>query len=106
MNMKIITRSRLLSCVLLSVLVGVFSAPAASPNDSSTSTASAASSVPTISYASDDPNDVEFGTTSPTRGALGGSVIGPNNAPLDLENPDLLAPPTTDEGIMCVHQLR
>ncbi|KAF8638235.1 hypothetical protein AX16_010533 [Volvariella volvacea WC 439] len=34
----------------------------------------------------------------PVRGSLGAPLLGPNNVPLALQNPDLLAPPTTDHG--------
>ncbi|GJE86562.1 oxalate decarboxylase family bicupin [Phanerochaete sordida] len=59
----------------------------------------------TVPPASDDPNDVAWppsfmGTPEAIRGSLGATVIGPQNVPLDLENPDLLAPPTTDNGLV------
>ncbi|KAJ7100105.1 Bicupin oxalate decarboxylase oxidase [Mycena belliarum] len=34
----------------------------------------------------------------PIRGSLGASMLGPQNVPVELENADLLAPPTTDSG--------
>ena len=34
----------------------------------------------------------------PIRGTLGADIIGQNNADLAMQNPDSLAPPTTDEG--------
>jgi len=34
----------------------------------------------------------------PIRGSLGASILGPNNEPVNDQNPDLLAPPTTDQG--------
>ena len=34
------------------------------------------------------------------RGALGASVIGPTNEQIMKQNPDLLAPPSTDAGTM------
>jgi oxalate decarboxylase len=34
----------------------------------------------------------------PKRGDYGGTILGPRNAPLERENPDVLAPPTTDAG--------
>ena len=64
----------------------------------STSTSTSESSTPTVPPASEDPNPVLFNTTSAQRGPLGASVLGPNNIELDLQNPDLLAPPTTDQG--------
>ncbi|KAI0032853.1 oxalate oxidase [Vararia minispora EC-137] len=36
----------------------------------------------------------------PMRGTLGANILGPQNVPLEHQNPDLLAPPTTDEGIV------
>ncbi|KAJ8595812.1 putative oxalate decarboxylase/oxidase [Rhizopogon salebrosus TDB-379] len=71
------------------------------PASSVASSAPAAS--PTVPYASDDPNlplwnPFEDITPEPIRGSLGTTVIGPQNVPIDLENPDLLAPPTTDSG--------
>lgn len=63
--------------------------------------------VPTVSYASDDPN-VELWTPDSQivpeamRGTLGANVIGPQNMLLDLQNPSLLAPPTTDHGSVYV----
>jgi hypothetical protein len=40
-----------------------------------------------------------------TRGGLGASILGPTNPALEQQNPDFLAPPTTDNGdvsvIMC-----
>ncbi|KIK98029.1 hypothetical protein PAXRUDRAFT_135041 [Paxillus rubicundulus Ve08.2h10] len=67
------------------------------------STSAAASPNPTVPYASDDPNGVLWLPSSdiiptPERGALGASVLGPQNIPIDLMNADLLAPPTTDNG--------
>lgn len=62
----------------------------------------------TVPLASDDPNDVIWSPSwdanpKPMRGSLGSDVIGPQNVPMDLENPDLLAPPTTDAGTVYVH---
>jgi oxalate decarboxylase len=34
----------------------------------------------------------------PVRGADGAPILGPRNAPVELENPDLVAPPATDAG--------
>jgi oxalate decarboxylase len=36
----------------------------------------------------------------PERGSEGGTIPGPINNPIDLENPDLLAPPSTDNGLL------
>ncbi|KAF8274620.1 oxalate decarboxylase [Lactarius quietus] len=51
----------------------------------------------TVVPASDDPNYPIFPPGSdvsaqPIRGALGGTILGPQNLPLQQENPDLLAP--------------
>ncbi|QRW22657.1 oxalate decarboxylase [Rhizoctonia solani] len=69
----------------------------------SSTTAGAALPSPTVPYASDDPNGsylnrFQSGTPEPERGAAGGSIMGPQNLPLERQNPDLLAPPTTDSG--------
>lgn len=71
------------------------------PASSQVSSAPPAS--PTVPYASDDPNTPLWGPESsiipePIRGSLGASILGPQNIPLELENPDLLAPPSTDSG--------
>ena len=56
-----------------------------------------------IVYTDSDPN-LELWTPdsgpppSPQRGSLGASILGPQNVPLELQNADLLAPPTTDHG--------
>ena len=39
------------------------------------------------------------------RGGLGASVLGPQNVVIDLQNADLLAPPSTDAGTVYVTQL-
>lgn len=70
------------------------------------STGSAASSTATVDYVSTDPNEALWSEDSdpslvkPERGTLGASIIGPDNLAIDLQNPDLLAPPTTDSGTM------
>jgi hypothetical protein len=88
-------RLGLLSVVLL--VPFVFAAPAPS------STSAAAQSTSTVRYASDDRNDPLWGPNSniipePIRGSTGGKVLGPQNIPMDLQNPDALAPPSTDSG--------
>ncbi|KAF9533694.1 oxalate decarboxylase [Crepidotus variabilis] len=67
------------------------------------STSSAASSTATVPYISLNPNFPMWGPNDPTtpeaeRGTLGASVIGPTDTDTVLQNPDLLAPPTTDGG--------
>lgn len=84
----------------LSALV-LLSCVVAAPAPSGTS--SAPESTQTVPYASDDPNDPLWNYKSkivpqPIRGSLGASLLGPQNIPIELENPDLLAPPSTDNG--------
>ncbi len=68
----------------------------------------AASSTATVPFASLDPNiplwddQSDPSVVSPVRGQLGASILGPDNIPIDLQNPDLLAPPSTDAGSMLV----
>ncbi|KAB5590059.1 Oxalate decarboxylase [Ceratobasidium theobromae] len=81
-------------------------APASSSLSQATtpsSTNSAASSTQTVAYASDDPNysywsKFQNSVPVPERGTTGGSILGPQNIPLDREGPDFLAPPSTDSG--------
>ncbi|KAI0926153.1 hypothetical protein AcV5_008685 [Taiwanofungus camphoratus] len=92
--------NRLFATILCSMMLT--SLVASIPVSTSSSTSSAMP-VPTVSYASDDPN-VELWTPDSQivpeamRGTLGANVIGPQNMLLDLQNPSLLAPPTTDHG--------
>ncbi|KAJ3864236.1 RmlC-like cupin domain-containing protein, partial [Lentinula novae-zelandiae] len=78
---------------------------AALPSQDATSTLSSAPEpTPTVPYASTAPNTILWGPASsnsipkPFRGKTGGSVLGPDNIPIDLQNPDLFAPPSTDNG--------
>ncbi|KAH8984367.1 RmlC-like cupin domain-containing protein [Lactarius hatsudake] len=69
------------------------------PHQSSTAPSESATVVP----ASDDPNFPIFPPGSdvpaqPIRDGLGATILGPQNVPLQQQNPDLLAPPTTDHG--------
>jgi len=86
---------------LLSSLAVVASA-VAQPQPSAPSAAPAAT--PTVPYASDDPNYGLWTANSidanpqPVRGGLGADLLGPQNIPLELENSNTLAPPTTDNG--------
>ncbi|OSD06502.1 oxalate decarboxylase [Trametes coccinea BRFM310] len=96
----------LLLPLALSVLFATtaLSAPAASGSRSvASSTADAAAPSETVPLASDDPNGILFLpdtniTPEAIRGPLGASILGPQNVPIDRENADLLAPPTTDSG--------
>ncbi|KAI0759989.1 oxalate decarboxylase [Trametes elegans] len=68
-----------------------------------TSTSDAVSPSPTVPYASDDPNYWLWNETTtsypqPERGTLGADILAPQNVPIDRQNPDILAPPTTDHG--------
>lgn len=107
---------KLLSTVLCAVLLANSSlgAPASSSPSSTTSTvdgnvtsgttsSTAATPSFTVPLASDDPNDIEWNVTTtdnvqPIRGSLGATILGPQNLPIDQQNPDILAPPTTDAG--------
>lgn len=65
--------------------------------------APSARQLPGIVYTSSDPNDELWTPDSgisptPQRGQLGASILGPQNTPIELQNADLLAPPTTDNG--------
>ncbi|KAK7037839.1 hypothetical protein VNI00_010800 [Paramarasmius palmivorus] len=79
------------------------SASSASLGSPSTSVSAAEPSA-TVPYASTNPNFPLWAANSPPsvpipeRGTLGASIMGPSNPPLELQNPSLLAPPTTDNG--------
>ena len=105
--------SKYLSAVVCAVLLANYAAgaPAAASNGTSsvevastTTSQSSASPSPTVPYASDDPNAPIFpvddppADPEPIRGSLGATILGPQNIPIDQQNPDLLAPPTTDNG--------
>ncbi|KAF8888975.1 oxalate decarboxylase [Mucidula mucida] len=68
------------------------------------STDSAPESTATVPFASTDPNvplwneDSDPSIVQPIREGLGAKIMGPDNIPIDLQNPDLLTPPTTDSG--------
>ncbi|KAI1797191.1 oxalate decarboxylase [Ganoderma leucocontextum] len=91
-----------------SLLCGTaLAAPAASVSPGAKVSPSATLAIPppdaTTPIASDDPNNVIFSPGSniipePIRGQLGTVEIGAPNVPVELQNPDLLAPPTTDHG--------
>ncbi|TFK55820.1 oxalate decarboxylase [Heliocybe sulcata] len=99
--------------VCLSLLAFVSAAPASMSSEpptkstslmpSGTLSVSAADASPTVPLASDDPNYPLWNETvdyppQPIRGPLGANQLGPQNVQIDKENPDLLAPPTTDAG--------
>ncbi|KAG7087189.1 hypothetical protein E1B28_013170 [Marasmius oreades] len=87
---------RLLQISLLTA-TAVLAAPASSP-------ASVAQPSSTVLFASTDLNLPLWEPNSPPsvpqpiRGSLGASILGPTNTFMELENADLLAPPTTDSG--------
>lgn len=73
---------------------------------STSSFAAPSSSLPgqlDVVYTDSDPNDELWtpdsgSSPSAQRDQLGASILGPQNLPLELQNADLLAPPTTDHG--------
>lgn len=70
-------------------------------------TESAIVATATVPYADDNANGVMWnssysGVPQAVRGTLGASVLGPQDVGLSKENPDLLAPPTTDAGTVYV----
>ncbi|KAI0642410.1 oxalate decarboxylase [Trametes meyenii] len=86
---------------LASYLVG--SVPSTYARPAGTPTTSSAGPSPTVPYASDDPNYPLWSADSNTipqaqRGTEGATILGPQNVWIDLQNPDTLAPPSTDHG--------
>lgn len=64
----------------------------------------------TVTPASDDPNYPVYapdapGPAQPIRGGLGAAILGPQNIPVQQQNPDILAPPSTDNGDVCALSL-
>ncbi|TCD65975.1 hypothetical protein EIP91_001967 [Steccherinum ochraceum] len=102
--------NKLLSSVLCAIAISAaaIGAPTAGNSTSvSSSTSNTATTAPpasqTVPLASDDPNNIEWNVTTtedvqPIRGSLGAQILGPQNIPIDQQNPDLLAPPTSDAG--------
>lgn len=95
----------------LSVIATYVTAAPAGSSDSPTSSipqvpsSSLAASAPsdTVAPASDDPNGILWTENDnirpePMRGSLGSNILGPQNVPMDLQNADLFAPPSTDAG--------
>ena len=96
-----------LSCVvtlLLSTVPFAASAPppvvSSSPSGTSTSLLEPSATVKPISLNPNEPlwNASVVDTPQGIRGTLGATVIGPTDADIVKQNPDLLAPPTTDAG--------
>lgn len=95
---------KLLPSVLCAVLLATSSLAAPAVLSGTTTSTSAVPSS-TVPLAIDDPNGIAWDMTTaedvqPVRGSLGGSILGPQNVPLQQQNPDILAPPTTDAGSM------
>ncbi|CCM06425.1 uncharacterized protein FIBRA_08686 [Fibroporia radiculosa] len=89
---------------------------------SGSATMSAIPASETVALASDDPNYVMWNTTAtsdsslqpvrvegtssntmylqPMRGTLGTTILGQQNMALQAQNPDIIAPPTTDSGVI------
>ena len=96
-----------LSCgvvaLLLSTVPPAISAPPpfSSPTGTSTSTLlEPSATVVPISLNPNEPlwNASVVDTPQAIRGSVGATIIGPTNAEIVKQNPDLLAPPTTDAG--------
>ncbi|KAI0649218.1 oxalate decarboxylase [Trametes meyenii] len=99
-NRKLIQRL-LPALFLASYLIGTV--PGAHARPTGTPTALSADPSPTVPYASDDPNYPLWSADSNAipqaqRGTLGANILGAQNVPIDLQDPDTLAPPTTDHG--------
>ncbi|KZT74621.1 oxalate decarboxylase [Daedalea quercina L-15889] len=94
----------LLSIVLTVLLTSSLTTAApTAKSPSGSSVASAAEPSETVPLASDDPNGILWNTTTdtdpqPIRGELGGTILAQQNVPLQQQNPDILAPPTTDHN--------
>ncbi|KAG6815334.1 hypothetical protein H0H87_002813 [Tephrocybe sp. NHM501043] len=75
-------------------------APSLSANAVQSTATGASAPSATVSYISLNPNKPLWNETNgdpqPIRGSLGASVMGPTNTPVAKQNPDILAPPTTD----------
>ncbi|KAJ1305763.1 hypothetical protein OPQ81_010493 [Rhizoctonia solani] len=112
---------RISIALALALLSSVIGAPAPAIDSGSSTTKHAATTVsspessgpsrttdssypsPTVPYASDELNESYLDKfrnelPEPIRGSKGAKILGPQNVELDRQNPDLLAPPTTDNG--------
>ncbi|KAG9126569.1 hypothetical protein FRC07_002942 [Ceratobasidium sp. 392] len=74
-----------------------------SSSNAPSSTIGSSLPVPTVPYASDDLNEsfldkFQIENPEPIRGSRGAALLGPQNVPLDRQNPDLLDGPSTDSG--------
>lgn len=104
----VLTSNKLARRLLPTLLLASFLPLGAQALPAGTRTATSAETTPTVPYASDDPNTELWNEDSDMvpegrRGKYGASVLGPQNIPIALQNPDLLAPPTTDSGDVCVY---
>ena len=77
--------------------------PLVSSSPSGTSTSTLLEPSATVAPISLNPNEPLWNasvvdTPQAIRGSLGATVIGPTDASIVKQNPDLLAPPTTDAG--------
>ncbi|KAI0346194.1 oxalate decarboxylase [Trametopsis cervina] len=84
-----------------SVLTALYLATSAFTAPAGTVAAPEAS--PTAPYASENSNQIlwtenQNTVPQPIRGVLGATILGPQNVAADLQNADLLAPPSTDSG--------
>ncbi|KAG6894869.1 hypothetical protein C0992_004256, partial [Termitomyces sp. T32_za158] len=77
-----------------------FSTSSLVPNPSATSIPLPTATVPAISL---DPNEPLDGNLQPMRGSLGAPLLGPTDTEIVEQNPDALAPPTTDHGSIELH---
>lgn len=90
-----------------SSLPAASSTPATYTDDESPSPTSIQPEYATVSPASDASNlplwnqDTAM-NVQPIRGKAGATIMTPDDEALDRQNPDLLAPPTTDHGNLCV----
>ena len=72
------------------------------------SSASAPATTPTVPPASENSNNALWSNDDPPadpepiRGKLGATILAQQNIAIDQQNPDLLAPPTTDRGELYV----
>ena len=83
---------------------------AACANAAPAGTSSALEASPTTPYASENSNQIlwtenEELVPQPIRNGLGATILGPQNVQTDLQNADLLAPPSTDSGTVYVLRL-
>jgi hypothetical protein len=99
------SRSASVSNTPLTTTTSVSASPSPTVSGSQTPSqvSTALGSTPTVPFAPEDPNYPLWGPEStihpePIRGQLGATLLGPENVPMELQNPDLLAPPSTDQG--------